>query len=103
MLFLGEREGAPAELGHDGAGAVRLSPSRPVKISLTQSGQFHSDAWALLEGGKWAKLRSVGAGPEPRGWFAAARWGADKIVVQGGLNERNERLEDMWVLEVVRE
>lgn len=40
--------------------------------------------------------------PEPRGWFASAAWG-DKVVLQGGLNQNNERLGDAWVLEVVKE
>lgn len=87
--------------------------------------QFHSDAWALLEsqdGFEWLKLEpskdSVGV-PEARGWFPSSFWEGNKVVMQvsrlcgsvegkltflqGGLNERNERLGDGWVLEIVAE
>lgn len=42
VMSMGEREGAPAELGHDGAGFVRLSlslscPHIPLRISLEAS------------------------------------------------------------------
>ncbi|GAA5874721.1 hypothetical protein JCM16303_002963 [Sporobolomyces ruberrimus] len=94
VLALGEREGAPAELGHNGAGC------------------FHDDAWALLATREaqpkftWARLesssRSEGA-PKARGWLPAARVAGAKVVFQGGLNEKNERLGDAWSLEVVVE
>jgi hypothetical protein len=41
--------------------------------------------------------------PEARGWFASSFWEGNKVVLQGGLNERNERLGDGWTLEVVLE
>ncbi|GAA5996898.1 hypothetical protein JCM5350_002744 [Sporobolomyces pararoseus] len=96
VLALGEREGAPAELGHNGAGF------------------FHNDAWALLASKDseprprftWTKLEtsleSRGI-PEPRGWLPAAHLSGSKVVFQGGLNEKNERLSDAWTLEVVVE
>ncbi|GAA6061159.1 hypothetical protein JCM10212_005745 [Sporobolomyces blumeae] len=92
VMAMGEREGAPAELGHDGAGF------------------FHQDAWALLSSPSstysWVPLepsaRSQGR-PEPRGWLPAAYVGGQKVVFQGGLNEKNERLADAWTLEVVLE
>ncbi|ORY81208.1 hypothetical protein BCR35DRAFT_265912 [Leucosporidium creatinivorum] len=93
LLALGEREGAPAELGHDGAGF------------------FHDDAWALLATTStpttysWLKLEPSSSStvlPEARGWLPSASWG-DKVVLQGGLNAKNERLGDGWVLEVVQE
>ncbi|KAL8277854.1 hypothetical protein RQP46_009673 [Phenoliferia psychrophenolica] len=93
VMFMGEREGAPAELGHDGAGA------------------FHADAWALTTAPNtgafsWTKLttsKTSSETPQARGWFASGAFGGDKVVVHGGLNERNERLDDMWLLEVVKE
>ncbi|GAA5893745.1 uncharacterized protein JCM6883_003624 [Sporobolomyces salmoneus] len=96
VLALGEREAAPAELGHNG------------------SGYFHNDAWGLLatkeEGGdvrlSWTKLASSTKSegiPEARGWLPAAHLSGSKIVFQGGLNEQNERLADAWTLEVVKE
>ncbi|GAA5947991.1 hypothetical protein JCM3765_007060 [Sporobolomyces pararoseus] len=95
VLGLGEREGAPAELGHNGAGF------------------FHNDAWALLATKNeaepkftWIKLESSPKSegiPEPRGWLPAAHLSDSKIIFQGGLNEKNERLSDAWTLEVVVE
>ena len=85
-----------------------LLPLLPSKTVTDLRKQFHADAWALLDspagGLGWAKLKDVDGGEksEARGWFAAARWGS-KVVVHGGLNERNARLDDMWTLEVVRE
>lgn len=71
--------------------------------------QFHSDAWALLEDGAgvytWAPLpqaKSSIDAPEARGWFASAEWGT-KVLLQGGLNHKNERLGDAWLLDVVVE
>ncbi|KAJ6550090.1 hypothetical protein B0H19DRAFT_1160348 [Mycena capillaripes] len=94
LCFYGESESAPPELGHDGAG------------------KFHSDTWALLRSYtdshtsntsySWKCLETHGA-MSPRGWFACAPWtrhGKTSAVVHGGLNDRNERLGDMWVLEV---
>ena len=108
VMFMGEREGAPAELGHDGAGAVRPASSSPPlpSASLTLRCQFHADAWTLASSGSkfdWAKLPVANGSetPEARGWFASGAFGADKVVVHGGLNEKNERLDDMWMLEVV--
>ncbi|GAA6011888.1 hypothetical protein JCM11491_000092 [Sporobolomyces phaffii] len=91
VLAMGEREGAPAELGHNGAGF------------------FHDDAWALLEADgafSWKRLersaRSEG-GAEARGWLPSAHVSGSRIVFQGGLNEKNERLSDAWTLQVVVE
>jgi len=88
IMTLGEREGAPAELGHNGAGF------------------FHADVWALLQSStgvfSWLSLpTSLSDVPEARGWFGSAPWG-NKVVMQGGLNDANERLGDAWVLEVVQ-
>ncbi|BGP40287.1 hypothetical protein JCM10450v2_004267 [Rhodotorula kratochvilovae] len=95
VMAMGERESAPAELGHDGAGF------------------FHSDAWALLAtpssppSYSWAALPPSSAStqgtPEARGWLASARAGGTAAVLQGGLNARNERLSDAWLLEVMVE
>ncbi|KAJ7756646.1 galactose oxidase [Mycena metata] len=97
MLF-GERGPAPVHLGHMGAG------------------QFHRDAWALMctpsavsaaneHGFLFAELKQEGEGedggvPEARGWFAAD-WAqgihGGRVVVQGGLNDENNRLGDVWL------
>lgn len=100
VLTGGEREPAPAELGHDGAGT------------------FLNDAWALLardtDGANdslpefsWTPLlpanESAGPPPSARGWFASSAYEGNKIVLHGGLNADNQRLGDGWILEVVKE
>ncbi|KDR71239.1 hypothetical protein GALMADRAFT_127176 [Galerina marginata CBS 339.88] len=87
VMFGGERDPAPAELGHDGAGF------------------FRSDVWGLKYGanGEWSWERAVVKDedvPQERGWFAADVTENGEIVVQGGLNEKNERIGDAWVLKV---
>ena len=99
LLLFGELDPAPVELGHDGAG------------------KFSNEVWALvcpkgsdpedLEGFekfKWVKVEGDGEGewPEARGWFGASAWVDGKVVVVGGLNARNERLGDSWILKVNR-
>lgn len=97
LMFFGERDPAPVELGHDGAG------------------KFHDDVWAVrytpsenTSGNTseytFERLTVRGDQPEARGWFGAGVLrgeGGDRVVVQGGLNGRNERLGDLWVGEVV--
>jgi len=92
VMFCGEGVPAPKELGHDGAG------------------RFLSDVWGLkwsAEGGSddhwsWEKatLKEGGSEPQPRGWFARDITENGEIVLQGGLNEKNERLADAWLLNV---
>lgn len=78
---------------------------------LFRFSQFHDDAWALLATSltpssySWLKLEPSSSStglPEARGWLPSASW-SDKVVLQGGLNAKNERLGDGWVLEVVQE
>ncbi|KAM0791418.1 hypothetical protein ACM66B_005878 [Microbotryomycetes sp. NB124-2] len=97
LMTAGERDPAPAELGHDG------------------SGFFHDDVWALTAPTderlsfstkfSWLKLEPIEGAetPEPRGWFASTRVGRDKVFIHGGLNADNKRLDDAWVLQVVDE
>ncbi len=86
VLLFGEREPAPAELGHEGAG------------------QFHSDAWLLVSSPtddlSFVPLTQEGACPPARGWFASAAWKEGKVVVVGGLDDANKRLNDVWVGQV---
>ncbi|UZJ55577.1 hypothetical protein CBS101457_004897 [Exobasidium rhododendri] len=91
IMFMGEGVGAPAELGHDGAG------------------KFLSDIYALLHHQNtysWLPLEASGVCPEPRGWFAfdsapSMRGKGTDIVLHGGLHETNERLHDAWILHVL--
>jgi hypothetical protein len=90
LLFFGERDPAPVELGHNGAG------------------KFHDDVWGLRysPSGEFSfeKVVVEGDTPEARGWFGAGMWhegSRDRAVVYGGLNGKNERLGDLWIAEVV--
>ena len=83
VMFCGEGDPAPKELGHDGAG------------------KFLSDVWGLkwnADGGcggwSWEKatLKEDGKVPQPRGWFARDISEKGEIVMQGGLNDKNERI-----------
>lgn len=78
-------EADPSSLGHAGAG--KMLP----------------DAWVWdVEGRTWSKVVSSGDVPQPRGWFdadVACIDGIDAVVVQGGLADSNERLDDIWILE----
>jgi hypothetical protein len=101
VLFFGEGDGAPKELGHDGAG------------------KFLNEVWLLLFDApsrdySWLKIEpenAAGEGqPEARGWFAFDAYPAlsesgeqvpgVRIGLHGGLNESNERLSDAWILDI---
>ena len=91
MLVTMFGEGSPSELGHAGAG------------------RMFSDVWAFdVSAERWHRVEFEDGEPAPaaRGWFAADVWAAGdgpggRIVVQGGLSESNERLGDVWVLQIV--
>ncbi|GES59756.1 galactose oxidase/kelch, beta-propeller [Aspergillus terreus] len=72
----------PSALGHQGAGKML------------------GDVWAFhVEDRVWKKVDVTGSeAPCPRGWFAADGDGGKTIVVQGGLDESNQRLGDVWKL-----
>lgn len=90
VTLFGERN--PSALGHQGAGKML------------------SDIWIFdLDSKVWSEIqvqsredvsleRGVDEYPAARGWFAAELVG-NGIVVQGGLGESNERLNDVWLLE----
>ena len=95
---------------------IRTSPSPPPYLppiaDLPLSIQFHSDVFALLvdtsspPNYSWLPLPNSASSsivPEARGWFASSYWEGNKSVVHGGLNERNERLGDGFILEVREE
>jgi len=76
-------ESDPSSLGHEGAG--KMLP----------------DAWIWdLENQTWSKVVPRDEAPQPRGWFDAdvvVYEESDAIVVQGGLGESNQRLDDLWL------
>lgn len=82
VTLFGERD--PSSLGHQGAGKML------------------SDIWAFnIEDKKWQEVTCQGPElPLARGWFDADVSGANTIVVHGGLGELNERLGDVWTLEL---
>lgn len=80
VTLFGERD--PSSLGHAGAGKML------------------QDVWLYdIKSEEWRRV-DIGSmeAPPARGWFDADVLEASKIVVAGGLNEMNERLDDVWIL-----
>ncbi|KAL4967019.1 Kelch repeat protein [Aspergillus stella-maris] len=81
VTMFGEHD--PSSLGHQGAGKML------------------SDVWVFdIDSKAWTKAETEGDTPPPRGWFDADVTEAGSIVVHGGLAESNERLGDIWLLEI---
>ena len=80
VTLFGERD--PSSVGHAGAGSML------------------GDFWLYdIEHNIWSKGKSRSSDlPTPRGWFDADVLGSNKVVVAGGLDEHNNRLQDMWTL-----
>jgi hypothetical protein len=82
VTLFGERD--PSSLGHQGAGMML------------------GDVWAYdVKTGEWSGVaitNSESDRPLSRGWVGADVVDGEKIVVQGGLGETNDRLDDLWVL-----
>lgn len=80
ITLFGERD--PSSLGHAGAGKM-----------LGDFWLYDTDTntWSL---GRTSSRTS----PASRGWFDADVIDSSNIVVAGGLNEVNERLNDVWIL-----
>ncbi|KAL9026586.1 MAG: hypothetical protein Q9196_004769 [Gyalolechia fulgens] len=77
----------PSSLGHEGAGKML------------------DDVWVFdIRSRRWTEVQArPGEAPTARGWYDAdVVRGSTKeaIVVHGGLNESNERLGDVWSLEI---
>jgi hypothetical protein len=78
--------------------------SDPSALGHAGAGNMLPDAWLWdIETKKWSKIvGDEGAEvPQARGWFAADAVvieGKKSIIVQGGLAEDNQRLDDAWVL-----
>ncbi|KAL4794266.1 hypothetical protein BDV19DRAFT_379575 [Aspergillus venezuelensis] len=81
VTMFGEHD--PSSFGHQGAGKML------------------SDVWVFdIDLKKWTKAAAEGETPPPRGWFDADVTETGSIVVNGGLAESNERLGDVWLLEI---
>lgn len=78
--------------------------SDPSALGHAGAGNMLPDAWLWdIEAKKWSKIvGDEGAEvPQARGWYAADAVvidGNEGIIVQGGLAEDNQRLDDAWVL-----
>ncbi|KAK6005598.1 hypothetical protein QM012_007240 [Aureobasidium pullulans] len=78
--------------------------SDPSALGHAGAGNMLPDAWLWdIETKKWSKIVTEEGNkvPQPRGWFAAdvvTIDGEQGIIVQGGLAEDNQRLDDAWVL-----
>ena len=81
LTMFGEHD--PSSLGHQGAGKML------------------GDVWLFnIESETWKKLKTEGDVPCPRGWFDADVVDGTKVVIHGGLAESNQRLGDIWLLDI---
>ncbi|GIL65022.1 hypothetical protein Vafri_18872 [Volvox africanus] len=82
VAFGGEVD--PSDKGHDGAG------------------DFCSSLMAFGSRGirDWRAINAGGDVPGPRGWFASTTTPDGRLVIHGGLDGNNERLGDMFVLDM---
>jgi hypothetical protein len=115
VLLLGERD--PSSQGHDGAGkfwgdvwAFQIPPEGMTGSSLKdatwqalgkETGEgFWSEVYAQdAEGNEGDDVRHLV--PGERGWFGSAALGdldVSGVMVWGGLNGKNEREDDGWIL-----
>ncbi|KAI9743948.1 MAG: hypothetical protein M1818_002682 [Claussenomyces sp. TS43310] len=115
VLLLGERDASAA--GHEGAGkfwsdvwALQVPPLGATGASIkdatwqalgreTGEGLWSEVYVGDAEGREGDDVRHLI--PAPRGWFASAALGdldAAGVVLWGGLNERNQREADGWIL-----
>ena len=91
MLVTMFGEGSPSDLGHAGAG------------------RMFADVWAFdVSTENWHRVdfQDQQPAPSPRGWFDADVWTSsdetgDRIIVHGGLHDSNQRLDDVWMLQIV--
>ncbi|KAG2454804.1 hypothetical protein HYH02_000636 [Chlamydomonas schloesseri] len=88
LVYGGEVD--PSDKGHDGAG--------DFCASLMEFGA-RGPAAAAAAGG-WRPLEAGGDSPGPRGWFAATTTPDGRLLLHGGLDGNNQRLGDMYVLDV---
>lgn len=117
VLLLGERD--PSSQGHDGAGKfwgdVWAFQSPPLGMTAAS---FKDATWQALGRktgeGLWSAVQVADAEgaegedirklvPGERGWFAScsmADLGAGSVMLWGGLNGKNEREGDGWVLKI---
>ncbi|KAH9807332.1 Galactose oxidase, central domain [Teratosphaeria destructans] len=95
----------PARIGGQQYLVTMFGESDPSSLGHQGAGKMLSDVWALnIDTSEWRQLETKGKAPSPRGWFDAAAInidGSGSIVVSGGLDESNERLDDVWLLSFI--
>jgi Kelch motif len=117
VLLLGERD--PSSMGHDGAGkfwedvwAFQVPPEGNTLASWkdatlqalgreTGEGQWSQILVADAEGNEGDDVRKLV--PGERGWFASSSMGEldpSAIILWGGLNGKNEREDNGWILRI---
>lgn len=76
--------------------------SDPSNLGHAGAGKMLADVWLFdVQNSKWEEIHAKGEHPPPRGWFDAdVVPGKAAVVVSGGLAESNERLDDVWLLEI---
>lgn len=84
--FFGEKDAS--SLGHAGAG---LFWGDIWTLALSKDGEPASDAW------QEAQIAGGVEGPQ-RGWFDSDKAGFDAIAVYGGLNDKNEREDNGYLI-----
>ncbi|KAI9048388.1 hypothetical protein LZ554_007224 [Drepanopeziza brunnea f. sp. 'monogermtubi'] len=117
VLLLGERD--PSSQGHEGAGKfwgdVWVFQCPPLGMT---GASFKDATWQSLGKetgeGQWSQMQVADAEgvegeeihklvPSERGWFASSTMGdldASSVVLWGGLNGKNEREDNGWILRV---
>ncbi len=75
----------------------------PSALGHAGAGKMSNYIWVYDIGGrKWERVEGQNVlSPVARGWFGADAV-KERVVVQGGLGEDNERLDDIWVLNIGR-
>ncbi|EFJ44314.1 kelch repeat protein [Volvox carteri f. nagariensis] len=93
LVYGGEVD--PSDKGHDGAGdfcSSLVEFGSGARACGGGEGKGHGAGWRVMEAG--------GDSPGPRGWFASATTSDGRLVIHGGLDGNNERLGDLYVLDV---
>lgn len=74
----------------------------PSTLGHWGAGKMSDYIWRYdIDDKKWSQVR-LGAGDKlaPRGWFAADTFGESRVVVHDGIDEDNNRLGDIWIVDL---
>lgn len=102
----------PVRVGGRGSLVTLFGELDPSALGHAGAGKMSSFVWVYdILDRRWSMVEVAGGDggvgtPRARGWFGGDVWrrelGGDRdlVVVHGGLGEDNERLDDLWVLEL---